>query len=191
MKRPPFEYINMKKNMTKAPVFEHNHYDGEVNPGITYLFLKTLKPGAVVWEPFAGVNVVKTFALCNKFGLNLIAYDIAATDHRALQKNSLKESPENFQAVIFHPSYFGSDPFSKSEEEIALNSELDKYKEELNKCVKMASKANHVCVVGRTYKHKKETIYLDWIYAEMFMNHGFKIKKMISSIPDIGVILEK
>ena len=72
-----------------------------------------------------------------------------------------------------------------------MNSSLDRYKEELEKCVKLASKANSVCIVGRTYKHKKETIYLDWIYTELFMRYGFKVKKMISSMPDVGVILER
>jgi hypothetical protein len=191
MNRPPFEYANLKMSMTKAPELEHNKYEGEVNPGITYLYLKSLNSGDTVWEPFAGVNVVKTFALCERFDINLVAYDIAATDSRAWQLNSLKICPEDFQGVVFHPSYFGSDPFSASQEELALNSSLDKYKEELEKCVKLASRANSVCIVGRTYKHQKETIYLDWIYVELFMKYGFKIKKMISSMPDVGVILER
>jgi hypothetical protein len=175
----------------------YNINSGEFNPEIVKHFCnKYVNKNDILWEPFAGhTNLNKTFIFCEEKEIKYIGYDICSNDVKIEKKNSIVEYPkESVRAVVFHPPYYGSSPFSNEYGEISGINSFNTYIKSLNSVIENISKcmfSGNVCVVGRSVLVKKERYALDWIFSKLFIDNGFEIKEVISSVPDWVVILGK
>jgi hypothetical protein len=198
--KPPGWFDRAKRLASIIENVDGLDYDlsnGEFNPAIVECFVSEhVEPGTTLWEPFAGHSCKnKTIEICQKYGVRLIAYDIAPVDSRVKKANSTAVFPDNpIGGLIFHPPYLTSPAMSFEKGELSTCSQAD-YIDGLRRTAKIAD--NHmlregkICIVGRTIRSIDRTIHLEWLFSKLFLDPGYKFVRMYSSVPDWVVILEK
>ena len=167
-----------------------------MNPAIVDEFARLwLEKGSVAWEPFAGHSSPnRSVDICALRRVRLIAYDIAPVDEMVVCADSTRVGPgEPIQGAIFNPPYIGTSPMSMEEGELSVLGD-DEYFDALRRTVSLihdAMRSGKVCTVGRTVLVAGRRVYLDWLFALLFLNAGFRFVAMLSSVPDWVVVLEK
>lgn len=176
--------------------------DGEMNPAIFSYFLGDVLLRSLessdIWEPFAGHTKKSTnMDLCEKLGVNLIAYDLDPIDDRVKRKDSTVCGPGvPIGGVLFHPPYFGASAMSNEDGEVSLRIDRDSYCHAIAKTIVLSMESlvsgGLACVVCRDYRHKGMQITLsEWMCSLFIDRFGFELVEVWSSQPDVILILER
>jgi len=195
--------------LSKAPDIEeiekYSLYAGEMNPRIFVKFVEMLFDAYYrisIWEPFAGTSFFASsersilLDIAESYGIDLISYGLEPNDKRIKIADSTKVWPNCIiDGLLFHPPYYGSYPMSNNGRDISYIQDKNKYMDMLGKVVDNAirclRKKGLACVVGRSYRVKREVCRLDLMFLELFLHKGFQLKEVWKSSPDIVLILEK
>lgn len=195
----PGWFTVMKRSAVKLPDGgDFNFRRGEFNPEIVRHFVgRYVLHGGVLWEPFAGVSKqVRSLDICDAAGVRLIAYDLSPIDPRVEKYDStMCGPPEDIDGVIFHPPYYGSAAFSEDERDVAHSTDIEDYRERMRETVELADRAMRsaavACVVGSAYRLGGELLKVSWLFCELFIDCGFEVVEMLSSVPDVAVVLRR
>lgn len=193
-------YIAMKTNgMILSDGGGYDHLKGEMNPAIFDEFVgevldRDVSP--VIWEPFAGHtgrSTTQDFAATID-GLTVISFDLSPCDTRVRKADSTLEGPGRFVGgVLFHPSYYGSVPFSGHGDVASLTNE-GAYKQALGRTAEFIKTflepGGLVCAVGRDYRHGGKRIRLDEWYVALFEGIGMELVAVWQSEPDVVLVFE-
>jgi len=193
-------YVRMKTGgMILSDGGGYDHVKGEMNPAIFDEFVgevldRDVSP--VIWEPFAGHtgrSATQDFAVSID-GLTVVSFDLQPCDLRVRKADSTLEGPGRFVGgVLFHPSYYGSAPFSTNGDVASLLDEGD-YKNALGRTVELVKRSlepgGAVCAVGRDYRYGGRRIRLDEWYVDMFEGIGLELYAVWQSEPDVVLVFE-
>jgi len=194
-------YCKLKKTAHVVPCDNnYNRYRGEMNPEIARTFFQILDGSftfPVVWEPFAGSSersLAQDYARAEK--VELISYDLAPKDSRIKKRDSMMSGPaKTINGLLFHPPYFGTQPFSKDDRDLSLHQNIDSYRQSLRVVISRASQKmeedGFVCAVGRDYRVNGKRVRLDVIFLELVQEAGFTLMEVWSSIPDMVLLFQK
>lgn len=172
--------------------FPYNLSQGEMNPFISGGFFADLNNGARIWEPFANPDG-RTFEAAAAFGHELVANSIIPGHPNLVVADSTKKEPEGlFDAVLFHPPYYGTRPFTSEERDLS-NANNHDYRRRIESAadISMLHLKNDglVCTVGRRYRHGGQEVRLDeWLVGAF----GKRMVPVVvwTSEPDIVIIFE-
>jgi len=171
----------------------YNLAAGEMNPMIVMKFAdKLTSHGAqAVFEPFANPNG-KSVSLFEEVGIYLWGHSLESDHPRIGEADSTIDEPVGeFEGVLFHPPYFGSQPFTNDPRDLSRMRDVDEWLVAMESAAEIA--VEHlvqdgvVCAVGRRYRHGGKEIRLDeWIVTAF---SGLTPIEVWMSEPDVAIIL--
>jgi len=184
--------------LLKAPIINLGMAYGDLsNPPIYERFAAFAVEHDVthVWDAFANRNGESIHFFLSR-GIAIISHNVDPAHPEVLKRDSTKEGPGiRVEAVIIHPSYFGSCLLSKEEGELSALKELDDYNRKLSGTVHLAvdslTCSGYVCAVGRTYRTGNRRIDLGEWFVEAFCEHGFELVEVWKSVPDVAIVMQR